>query len=178
MPLKFSSLIIKGFDYGTLETLLLTMPQGACQVAVVIGASYLATKFRKSRSIIIACLLCISPIGWALVGSLPSQQRGAKLFGVFILSAYAATFLLSLSMVASDVAGYTKKTVVSSILFLAYFAGNIRPTGVLGTRGAAIPHRLQGLPHLLVFGNLDNHGSATVHGLEESAPRSCTSGLY
>jgi ACS family allantoate permease-like MFS transporter len=101
------------------------MPQGACQVVMVLGSAYLTTKVRKSRCMVIACLLCISLLGWTLVGYLPQEQTGAKLFGVFIFGAYAAAFPLSLSMIASDVAGYTKKTVVSGILFLAYCAGNI-----------------------------------------------------
>jgi ACS family allantoate permease-like MFS transporter len=122
---QFSSLIIKGFKYGTLDTLLLTMPQGACQVIMVLGSAYITTKFRKSRCIVISCLLCISILGWALVGYMPNDKTGPKLFGVFIFGAYAAAFPLSLSMIASDVAGYTKKTVVSGILFLAYCAGNI-----------------------------------------------------
>lgn len=101
------------------------MPQGACQVIMVLTSAYLTTKIRKSRCIIIAILLCISLMGWTLVGYLPDDQRGGKLFGVFVFGAYAAAFPLSLSMIASDVAGYTKKTVVSGILFLAYCAGNI-----------------------------------------------------
>jgi MFS transporter, ACS family, allantoate permease len=101
------------------------MPQGACQVIFVLSSAYMAQKFRKSRCIIIAILLCISLLGWALVGYLPKDQTGWKLFGVFIFGAYAAAFPLSLSMIATDVAGYTKKTVVSAVLFLAYCAGNI-----------------------------------------------------
>jgi len=101
------------------------MPQGACQVIMVLTSAYLASKLRKSRCIIISCLLCIAMLGWALVGYLPPDQTRGKLAGVFIFGAYAAAFPLSLSMIASDVAGYTKKTVVSAILFLAYCAGNI-----------------------------------------------------
>src|ERR1051326_1105886 len=101
------------------------MPQGACQVIMVLTSAYLTTKFRKSRCIAIACLLCISILGWALVCYLPDNQKGWKLFGVFIFGAYAAAFPLSLSLIATDVAGYTKKTVVSAILFLSYCAGNI-----------------------------------------------------
>jgi ACS family allantoate permease-like MFS transporter len=110
------------------------MPQGACQVIMVLGSAYLTTKFRKSRCIIIASLLCISLLGWCLVGFLPQNQIGGKLFGAFIFGAYAAAFPLSLSMIASDIAGYTKKTVVSGILFLAYCAGNIAgPQAFLAT---------------------------------------------
>jgi ACS family allantoate permease-like MFS transporter len=114
------------------------MPQGACQVIMVLGSAYLTTKFRKSRCIVIAILLCISLLGWALVGYLPEDQTGWKLFGVFIFGAYAAAFPLSLSMIATDVAGYTKKTVVSAILFLAYCAGNISGPQVFLAREAPL----------------------------------------
>jgi hypothetical protein len=114
------------------------MPQGACQVVFALTAAYLASKLRKSRCIIIACLLCIAILGWCLVGYLPQYQTGGKLGGVFIFAAYAAGFPLSLSIIASDVAGYTKKTVVSAILFLAYCAGNISGPQVFFAREA--PH--------------------------------------
>jgi MFS transporter, ACS family, allantoate permease len=131
-------LIIKGFKFGSLETLLLGMPQGACQVVMVLTSAYLTTKLRKSRCIIIAGLLCISMLGWILVGYLPTDQIAGRLVGVFIFGGYAAAFPLSLSMIASDVAGYTKKTVVSGILFLAYCAGNISGPQVFLDREAPV----------------------------------------
>lgn len=114
------------------------MPQGACQVTFTLVAAFLANKLRKSRCIIIACVLCISTLGWCLVGYLPTTQKGGRLAGVFIFAAYAAGFPLSLSIIASDVAGYTKKTVVSAILFLAYCAGNIAGPQVFFARES--PH--------------------------------------
>jgi hypothetical protein len=98
------------------------MPQGACQVIMIVTSAYLTSKFRKSRCIIIAVILCISMLGWILVGYLPQHAVGGKLFGICIFGAYAAAFPLSLSMIASDVAGYTKKTVTQGILFLVYCA--------------------------------------------------------
>ena len=123
--MQFSSLIIKGLGKGELQTLLLGMPQGGCQVVFTLTATYFATRLRKSRCIIIVCVLCIAILGWCLVGYLPDGNTNGKLAGVSIFAAYAVGFPLSLSIIASDVAGYTKKTVVSAILFLAYCAGNI-----------------------------------------------------
>lgn len=136
--MQFTSVIIKGLEYDELHTLLLGMPQGACQVVFTLTSAYLATKLRKSRCIIIAGVLCIATLGWGLVGYLPLSHKGGRLGGVFIFAAYAAGFPLSLSIIASDVAGYTKKTVVSAILFLAYCAGNIGGPQVFFTREA--PH--------------------------------------
>lgn len=77
-------------------------------------------------------------LGWCLVGYLPESHIGGRLGGVFIFAAYASGFPLSLSIIASDVGGYTKKTVVSAIVFLAYCAGNISGPQVFFARQA--PH--------------------------------------
>jgi MFS transporter, ACS family, allantoate permease len=130
--------IIKGLGHNQFQTLLLGMPQGACQVVFTLAAALLATKIRKSRCIIIACLLCIAMLGWCLVGYLPASHTGGRLGGVFIFAAYASGFPLSLSIIASDVAGYTKKTVVSAVVFLAYCTGNISGPQVFFAREA--PH--------------------------------------
>jgi MFS transporter, ACS family, allantoate permease len=60
-----------------------------------------------------------------LVRELPPSNKIGKLFGIWMFGAYAAGFPLSLSIIASDVAGFTKKTTVSAVLFVAYCAGNI-----------------------------------------------------
>jgi ACS family allantoate permease-like MFS transporter len=130
--------IIKGLGHDEFHTLLLGMPQGACQVIFTLTAALLATKLRKSRCIIIACLLCVAMLGWCLVGYLPESHIGGRLGGVFIFAAYASGFPLSLSIIASDVGGYTKKTVVSAVVFLAYCVGNISGPQVFYAREA--PH--------------------------------------
>lgn len=64
----------------------------------------------------------------SLVGSILVQygpNQGSELFGLYLFIAYAAGFPISFSMIASNVAGFTKKSVASSMVFMAYTAGNI-----------------------------------------------------
>jgi ACS family allantoate permease-like MFS transporter len=64
----------------------------------------------------------------SLVGSLLVRygpNQGSKLFGLWIFVAYASGIPISLSMISSNVAGFTKKAVVSAMLFIAYCVGNI-----------------------------------------------------
>ncbi|KAF4959442.1 hypothetical protein FGADI_1663 [Fusarium gaditjirri] len=49
----------------------------------------------------------------------------SQLFGLWIMSAFAAGFPICLSMIASNVAGFTKKSVASAMMFMAYTTGNI-----------------------------------------------------
>ncbi|RAO68528.1 uncharacterized protein BHQ10_004540 [Talaromyces amestolkiae] len=53
------------------------------------------------------------------------HNNGARLFGMFIFSAYAAGIPMTLSMISSNVAGFTKKATVSAMMFVAYCIGNI-----------------------------------------------------
>lgn len=50
---------------------------------------------------------------------------GSKLFGFLIFYAYPCTVAIALSLVASNVAGYTKKTVATAMVFIGYCVGNI-----------------------------------------------------
>jgi hypothetical protein len=54
-----------------------------------------------------------------------AESKGAQLFGMFIFTAYAAGIPMTLSMVSSNVAGFTKKATVSAMMFIAYCIGNI-----------------------------------------------------
>lgn len=122
---QFSSLIVKGFGFSTFDTLLLSMPIAAFQIIWVAISSVLAWKLRRSRCYIIACLQLIALTGSAMVYGVPESNKWGRMAGLWLMPAYAAGFPLSLSLIASNVAGYTKKTTVSAILFIAYCTGNI-----------------------------------------------------
>jgi uncharacterized membrane protein len=54
-----------------------------------------------------------------------AKNRGAQLFGMFIFTTYAAGIPITLSMVSSNVAGFTKNATVSAMMFIAYSISNI-----------------------------------------------------
>lgn len=70
-------------------------------------------------------LLTISLVGILLVRQLPMHMRWGRLIGIWIGSVFGAAYPLSLSLIASNVSGYTKKTTVMAAVFMAYCAGNI-----------------------------------------------------
>ncbi|KAF5023413.1 hypothetical protein F66182_4513 [Fusarium sp. NRRL 66182] len=119
----FSSLVMAGFGFSKLQVYLLNMPMGAILAFFALGSTYLCSRFDGYRTIIGACLSLISLTGSLLVRYGPDQ--GSQLVGLWIFVAFAAGFPISLSMVASNVAGFTKKSVASAMMFKAYTAGNI-----------------------------------------------------
>ncbi|CVL07444.1 related to allantoate permease [Fusarium mangiferae] len=119
----FSSLVMAGFGFSRFQVYLLNMPMGAILAFFALGSTYLCSRFNGYRTIIGACLSLISLAGSLLVRYGPNQ--GSRLFGLWIFVAFAAGFPISLSMVASNVAGFTKKSVAAAMMFMAYTTGNI-----------------------------------------------------
>lgn len=122
---SFSGLIVEGFGFDIFTTLLLNMPASAFGLFYVLASTYLAHRFKYSRCILIAVMQLIALTGVAMVYALPTSNKWARLGGIWLFPAYAAGMPLTFAIVASGVAGYTKKSTVLAVLFIGYCAGNI-----------------------------------------------------
>jgi MFS family permease len=122
---SFGSLVIQGFGYKGLQALLIQMPTGAAQLGFVIVGCILATVVKNVRTISMIILTCISLVGIVLMYALEASNRSGRLAGFCLSLAFAANMPLSLSLVASNVGGFTKRAVVNASVLVAYCAGNI-----------------------------------------------------
>lgn len=117
-------MILQGFGLSSELSLLYGAPNGAVQVVSMLIIGYLAdaTKNRIYWSIV---SLVIPVIGFILLVTLPQSNLNGQLAAYYITSTAAAAFTLILSMISSNVAGQTKKSVVSSMMFIGYCVGNL-----------------------------------------------------
>jgi ACS family allantoate permease-like MFS transporter len=69
--------------------------------------------------------LIISIIGMLLIVCLPLSQNSGRLAGYYLTQASATPFVALLSLISSNVAGWTKKTTVGALYLIAYCVGNI-----------------------------------------------------
>ena len=122
---SFSGIIVEGFGFDAFTTLLLLMPGSAFGLFYVVSSTSLAHRVKYSRCILMAILQFIALIGCAMVYALSANNKWTRLGGMWLFQAYAAALPLSFAIVASNVAGYTKKTTVLAILFIAYCTANI-----------------------------------------------------
>jgi len=123
---SFTSIIIGTFGFGTLGTQYMQIPGGAVQFLALIIGGIVCTKFpNNSRCItmIFANAVCI--IGAGLLVGLPSSNKWGRLVALWLCFFQGLGFSMSLTMVSSNVAGYTKKQITGSILFIGYCVGNI-----------------------------------------------------
>jgi MFS family permease len=122
---SFTSLIIMGFGVGTLGTQYLQIPGGGIQFAAILLGGIICSKWPNLRcpTMIVANTICIA--GAAMLVGVPSNHKWARLVGLWLCYFQGLGFSMSLTMISSNIAGYTKKQLTGAILFTGYCVGNI-----------------------------------------------------
>ncbi|KFZ16321.1 hypothetical protein V502_05155 [Pseudogymnoascus sp. VKM F-4520 (FW-2644)] len=121
----FGSLVVAGFGFKGLQALLLQMPTGAAQIVFVIVSCITASKVKSARVITMITLTVISTIGMVLMFTLDDDHKNTKLAGFCFSMAFVANQPLAQSLIASNIAGFTKKATVGMMMFMGYCLGNI-----------------------------------------------------
>ena len=101
------------------------LPAPAFQLTTVILSALLSSTFRKSRLINLVLLFLIALAGILMVKLLPQSEKISRLAGFWLVTAVSPAFPLMLSLAASNIAGFTKKSTVMAVIFLGYCAGNL-----------------------------------------------------
>lgn len=114
-----------GFGFSPLNTLLVQMPAGVVQIIALGIMCVIATYVKNSRVMVMMAAVSVSLIGMILVYTLPKSNRYGRLAGTWLCAVFAANIPMSLSLITSNVGGFTKRATVSAMLFIAYSAGNI-----------------------------------------------------
>ncbi|KAK3192878.1 hypothetical protein K4F52_001235 [Lecanicillium sp. MT-2017a] len=121
----FRSIILHGIGFTTFDTLLLQCVPYLVQFVLVIlctgGSSYL----KNTRTYWMMLTFSIALVGAALVRQLPEGDKWGRYAGTCLMGANSASFPLLMSMVSGNFGGFTKKTTVNAMCFIAYCAGNI-----------------------------------------------------
>ncbi|KAJ4863156.1 major facilitator superfamily domain-containing protein [Trichoderma breve] len=121
----FGSILVAAFGFSPLTAVLMQMPSGGIQLGAMILSSILAAYTKIPRTVIMVFMTIVSLVGIVMVYALPSEQKWSRLGGSWITTTYVATTPLQLSLITSNVGGFTKRSTVSGMLFVAYCVGNI-----------------------------------------------------
>ncbi|KIL83619.1 hypothetical protein FAVG1_13170 [Fusarium avenaceum] len=119
----FSQIVLVGLGFDVYQANLFLIAVGAVHATFSIVSTYVCSRYRNIRCITSVLLCSLSLMGSILVRFGPNL--GAKMFGFLIIFAFPATISIAYSMIASNVAGFTKKSVAASIATLGYCVGNI-----------------------------------------------------
>ncbi|PWY79242.1 pantothenate transporter [Aspergillus heteromorphus CBS 117.55] len=122
---NFASLVIESFGFNTFNTLLYTIPMAVVALAFLLVAALTCNRFPGLRCYWIIFTLLISLMGILLMRQLPTENKWGRLVGVWFVAVFGAGWPLSLSLISSNFAGFTKKSTVTALLFIGYCVGNI-----------------------------------------------------
>jgi MFS family permease len=122
---SFTSIIIGSFGFDTLGTQYLQIPGGAVQFLSLLGGGFICSRFPNARCITMITANCICIVGSSLLVGLPASNKWGRLVAIWLCYFQGIGFSMSLTMVSSNVAGYTKKQLTGAILFTGYCVGNI-----------------------------------------------------
>ena len=117
---QFTSIVVASFGVDTLGTQYLQIPGGAVQCVSLLCGGWICTHWPNSRCITMITANTICIIGAALLVGLPIDNKWGRLVSLWLCYFQGLGFSMSLTMVSSNVAGYTKKQLTGAILFTGY----------------------------------------------------------
>lgn len=120
---SFIPIIISGFGFNRLNSLLLTMPAGVIIGTIELSVPYLAYKFKNIRTWLIVVCQCGTILASILLWQLPRNEKGGLLFGAYILASFGGGYAVLMGLQIANTAGYTKRSVTSSGIFVGYCLG-------------------------------------------------------
>ncbi|KAK1487338.1 allantoate permease [Colletotrichum cuscutae] len=121
----FVPIIINGFGFSTLNSLLLTMPAGAYGGTVQLLMPYLAYKFKNCHTwIVFGAQMGTTLAALLLWLSIPRSAKGALLFAAYILPSVGGGYAVLMGLQIANTSGYTKRSIASSGLYIGYCLGN------------------------------------------------------
>jgi ACS family allantoate permease-like MFS transporter len=116
---NFFSLLIKSFGYTPQQSLLYGTPGGGVEVIALLLSGWLGSRVGQ-RILVSSVGMIVAIIGMVLVVAIPAKHPSGRLAGYYLTQASPTPFVALLSLISSNVAGYTKKTTVAAM----YLIGN------------------------------------------------------
>ncbi|CDZ97793.1 Permease of the major facilitator superfamily [Phaffia rhodozyma] len=121
---NFSGPIITAMGFSQVNAALLDCAGRSLQIISLLIAGYVASRWDSCRIIMVTVGNIICVLGSALMAFLPFSQTWPRLIGFWLINCQSIGFTLGLVMISSNVGGYTKRSVTSTMVFIAYSVGN------------------------------------------------------
>lgn len=88
-----------------------------------LGACYIAYKIRNTRVYLVIICETGTILACLLLWLLPKHATGGLLFGAYILASNSAGYAVMMGLQLANTAGYTKRSLASSGIFVGYCFG-------------------------------------------------------
>ncbi|CAI7597903.1 unnamed protein product [Penicillium glandicola] len=123
--LKFASLVISGFGWSPFNTMLVGLPSGALQI-IFIWTTVLGMRATKIPRCYWGLALTVLPlIGNIGIFLIPSTNKWGLVIFTWLAAVISPVMVVTLSLLASNIKGSTKKSAVSNTYFILYGAAAV-----------------------------------------------------
>ncbi|KAI0007421.1 MFS general substrate transporter [Xylariaceae sp. FL0662B] len=146
----FGSIINTEFGFTNLQVILLDIPRNVTSVLYFVLIGIVTSKWKNLRMFFMMFSVIPPFVGFIVMATLPNepQYKWTKWGGYFMTVTFVVALFLAWTLIPSNVAGRTKRTLTSSFTFVGYCVGNMvgsqifnakdAPRYVPGTVGCAI----------------------------------------
>ncbi|TWU72972.1 hypothetical protein ED733_003903 [Metarhizium rileyi] len=121
----FAGIVVHGFGFSTFDTLLLGCVTYLLQLVLVGFSTCGSSYFPNTRTYFMAFNYAIGVSGAAMVRYMAPENRWGRFAGSVLAGGYSGNFPLNMSLMSGNFGGFTKKTTLNALCFIAYCAGNI-----------------------------------------------------
>ncbi|TVY52770.1 putative transporter [Lachnellula cervina] len=122
---SFLPLIIQDMGFSGITTTLLTLPVGGVEIVAMAVAGGLSMYFVNGRTVIMFVVSLPTLVGAALLTGLPQSNTWGRACGVWLLLCIPASYAILLSLISSNIAGFSKKVTTTALTFIIYCVSNI-----------------------------------------------------
>ncbi|KAJ5469259.1 hypothetical protein N7539_008877 [Penicillium diatomitis] len=122
----FAGIIMKGFNFTTLQSQLLAMVLGFYIIIILLSSAWLVKKWNQNLLVMLGFIVP-SYIGTIVLMTVENTTLATKvglLIAYYITLSFWSAQTLCLSMVSRNIAGQTKKATIVAMTFISWSAGN------------------------------------------------------
>ena len=145
---NFASALIKGFGFDGIYATLLQLPTGAFEALIVPICGIVATYVKDSRCIVLAVVSLIPFAGLLGIRFTDLDHRWTLVGCTWLQYIVGAPVIVCWNILATNVAGHTKRAVANGLWFTVYAAGNVAGANIFFAREA--PRYYSALAGLLI----------------------------
>ncbi|KAI0446935.1 MFS general substrate transporter [Xylaria telfairii] len=151
----FNAIINTGFGFSNLQVILLDIPRNVISVVYFLVIGIVCSKWKNLRMYFMMFSVVPPFIGFIILSLLPNepQFKWTKWGGYVMTVTSSVALFLAWTLIPSNIAGRTKRTLTSSFSFVGYCVGNIvgsqifnykdAPRYIPGTTGCAVSFGLE-----------------------------------
>ncbi|ETN37300.1 uncharacterized protein HMPREF1541_08291 [Cyphellophora europaea CBS 101466] len=121
---SFSTVIIRDLGFSTTKTTQLKSVGDAIQIVALLIAGIITLNVPNTRLLTATAANIICTTSAALMAFLPRQHPWPRLIAFWLTNTQSVSFTIALTLITSNMAGYSHRASASALVFTAYCWGN------------------------------------------------------